>query len=116
MQIAMVEYDKGNSSELTFKRLMKALEIARPWGWPTVAAVTWRFVNITLSNTGKFEEAKICAKEMRDIYVKLPPSSDDMMRGLRNSSSLMCQSNHVVMETSLLEHLEIRWPHIYIVV
>ena len=45
--------------------------------------------------------------------MKLPPSSDDMMRGLRNSSSLMCQSNHVVMETSLLEHLEIRWPHIY---
>lgn len=32
MQIAVVEYDKGNSSELTFKRLMKALEIARPWG------------------------------------------------------------------------------------
>ena len=58
----------------------------------------------------------MCAKEMRDIYMKLPPSSDDMTRGLRNSSSLMCQSNHVVMETSLLEHLEIRWPHIYIVV
>ena len=115
MQIAMVECDKGNSSELTFKRLMKALEIARrvyPGDDPRLLQLL-EFANITLSNTGKFEEAKICAKEMRDIYVKLLPSSDDMMRGLRNLLNLMCQSNHVVMETRLLDCLENRWPHIY---
>ena len=118
MQIAKLEYQKGNSSEFAFKRLMKALEIARrvyPGDDPQLLHLL-ELANVTLSNNGKFKEAKMCAKEMRDIYMKLPPSSDDMMRGLRNSSRLMCQSNHVVMETSFQEHLEIRWPHIYIVV
>ena len=115
MNVATAEYQKGNSSELMFKRLMKALEIARrvyPGDDPKLLHLL-ELANIVLSKYGKFEEAKICAKEMRDIYVKLPPSSDDMMRGLRNSFSLMCQSDHVLTETNLLEHLEIRWPHIY---
>ena len=115
MNVATLEYQKGNSSELAFKRLMKALEIARrvyPGDDPKLLHLL-ELANIVLSKHGKFEEAKICAKEMRDIYVKLPPSSDDMMRGLRNSFSLMCQSNHVLTETGLLEHLDIRWPHIY---
>ena len=115
MNVATAEYQKGNSSELTFKRLMKALEISRrvyPGDDPKLLHLL-ELANIVLSKYGKFEEAKICAKEMRDIYVKLHPSSDDMIRGLRNSLSLMCQSNHVFTETKLLEHLEIRWPHIY---
>ena len=115
MNVAMLEYQKGNSSELAFKRSMKALEIARrvyPGGDPKLLHLL-ELANIVLSKHGKFEEAKICAKEMRDIYVKLPPSSDDMMRGLRNSFSFMCQSNNVFTETNLLEHLDIRWPHIY---
>ena len=43
----------------------------------------------------------------------LPPSSDDVVRGLRTSCRLMCQSNHIAMETGSLEYLENRWPHIY---
>ena len=115
MRVATVEYKRGKSSELAFKRLMKALEIARrvyPGDDPKLLHLL-ELANAALSSNGKFKEAKICAKEMRDIYVKLPPSSDDMMRGLRNSLSFMCQSNHAVTETSLLEHLEIKWPHIY---
>ena len=94
---------------------MKALEIARrvyPGDDPKLLPLL-ELANIVLSKHGKFEEAKICAKEMRGIYVKLSPSSDDMMRGLRNSLSFMCQSNNVLTETHLLEHLDIRWPHIY---
>ena len=115
MRVATVEYKRGKSSELAFKRLMKALEIARrvyPGDDPKLLHLL-ELANAALSSNGKFKEAKICAKEMRDIYVKLPPSSDDMMRGLRNSLSFMCQSNHAVTETSLLEQLEIKWPHIY---
>ena len=115
MNVATLEYQKGNSSELAFKRLMKALEIARrgyPGDDPKLLPLL-ELANIVLSKHGKLEEAKQCAKEMRDIYVKLPPSSDDMMRGLRNSLSFMCQSNNVLAETNLLEHLDIRWPHIY---
>ena len=115
MNVARLEYQKGNNSELAFKRLMKALEIARrvyPRDDPKLVPLL-ELANIVLSKHGKFEEAKICAKEMRDIYMKLPPSSDDMMRGLRNSLSFMCQSNNVLAETNLLEHLDIRWPHIY---
>ena len=115
MRVAVVEYESGKSSELAFKRLMKGLEIARrvyPGDDPKLLHLL-ELANAMLSYNGKFKEAKICAKEMRDIYVKLPPSSDDMIRGLRNSLSLMCQSSHVVMETRLLDFLENRWPHIY---
>ena len=114
MRIAMSEYLKGNSSELMFKRLMKALEIARvyPGDDPQLLHLL-ELANITLSNIGKFKEAKMCAKEMRDIYMKMPPSSDDVVRGLRTSCTLMCQSNHIAMETDSLENLENRWPHIY---
>ena len=92
MNVATLEYQKGNSSEFAFKRLIKALEIARrvyPGDDPKLLPLL-ELANVVLSKHGKFEEAKICAKEMRDIYVKLPPSSDDMMRGLRNSLSFMC--------------------------
>ena len=115
MRIAMSEYLKGNSSELMFKRLMKALEIARrvyPGDDPQLLHLL-ELANITLSNRGKFKEAKMCAKEMRDIYMKIPPSSDDVVRGMRTSCTLMCQSNHIAMETDSLENLENRWPHIY---
>ena len=115
MRIAMSEYLKGNSSELMFKRLMKALEIARrvyPGDDPQLLHLL-ELANITLSNIGKFKEAKMCAKEMRDIYMKLPPSSDDVVMGLRKFSSFMCQSNHIAMEAGSLENLENRWPHIY---
>ncbi|CAH3188890.1 unnamed protein product [Porites lobata] len=115
MKMAMVEYRKGNKDELVFKRLMKSLEMARrlyPWDHPMFLQVLECAI-FMFSSTGKFKEAEICAKEMRDINMKLPPSSDDMMMGLRNHFSLMCQTNHVVMETYLLERLENRWPHIY---
>ena len=115
MRIAMSEYLKGNSSESMFKRLMKALEIARrvyPGDDPQLLHLL-ELANITLSNIGKFKEAKMCAKEMRDIYMKIPPSSDDVVRGLRTSCTLMCQSNCIAMETDSLENLENRWPHIY---
>ena len=69
--------------------------------------------NFTLFSNGKFKEAKICAKEMRDIYVRLPSSSDEMMIGMRNHYSFLSQLNHVAMETFLLEQLEKTWPHIY---
>ncbi|XP_073242021.1 uncharacterized protein [Porites lutea] len=115
MQIATLEYQKGNSSELAFNRLMKALEIARrvyPGDDPQLLHLL-ELANVTLSNNGKFKEAKMCAKEMRDIYMKLPPSSDDVVMGLRKFSNFRCQSNHVAMETGSLENLENRWPHIY---
>ena len=115
MKMAVVEYRKGNKDELAFKRLMKSLEMARrvyPWDHPTFLQVL-EYAIFMLSNTGKFKEAEMCAKEMRDINMKLPPSSDDRMKGLRNYFSLMCQSNHIDMETFLLERLENRWPHIY---
>ena len=115
MQIAKLEYQKGNSSEFAFKRLMKALEIARrvyPGDDPQLLHLL-ELANVTLSDNGKFKEAKMCAKEMRDIYMKLPPSSDDVVMGLRKFSSYRCQSNHIAMETGSLENLENRWPHIY---
>ena len=115
MKIAELEYQKGNSSELAFKRVMKALEIARrvyPGDDPKLLLLL-EMANVTLSNNGKFKEAKMCAKEMRDIYMKLPPSSDDVVMGLRKFSSFMCQSNHIAMEAGSLENLENRWPHIY---
>ena len=115
MQIAKLEYQKGNSSEFAFKRLMKALEIARrvyPGDDPQLLHLL-ELANVTLSDNGKFKEAKMCAKEMRDIYMKLPPSSDDVVMGLRKFSSYRCQSNHKAMETGSLENLENRWPHIY---
>ena len=55
MRIAMSEYLKGNSSELMFKRLMKALEIARrvyPGDDPQLLHLL-ELANITLSNRGK---------------------------------------------------------------
>ena len=115
MKIAMFEHNKGNKAELAFKRVMKSLEIARrvyPGGDPQLLHLL-EFATTILSSTGKFKEAKMCAKEMRDFYMKLPPSSDDMVNGLRNSFSFMSHLNHVYMETYLLKLLENRWPHIY---
>ena len=114
MTIATLEYHKGNSFESAFKRLMKSLEIARrfPWDDPKLLQLL-ELANFTLFSNGKFKEAKICAKEMRDIYVKLPSSSDEIMIGMRNHCSFLSQLNHVAMETFLLEQLENRWPHIY---
>ena len=71
------------------------------------------FATGILSSNGKFTEAKMCAKEMRDFYMKLPPSFDDMMNGLRNIFSFMSHLNHVFMETHLPELLENISPHIY---
>ena len=115
MKIAMFELKKGNKAELALKRVMKSLEIARrvyPGSDPKLLQLL-EFATTILSSTGKFKEAKMCAKEMRDLFMKLPPSSDDMVNGLRNSFSFMSHLNHVYVETYLLELLENRWPHIY---
>ena len=115
MTIATLEYQKGNSFESAFKRLMKSLEFARrrfPRDDPKLLQLL-ELANFTLFSNGKFKEAKICAKEMRDIYVKLPSSSAEIMIGMRNHCSFLSQLNHVAMETFLLEQLEKTWPHIY---
>ena len=114
MTIATLEYHKGNSFESAFKRLMKSLEIARrfPRDNPKLLQLL-ELANFTLFSNGRFKEAKICAKEMRDIYVKLPSSSDEIMIGMRDHCSFLSQLNHVATETFLLEQLENRWPHIY---
>ena len=115
MTIATLEYHKGNSFESAFKRLMKSLDIARrrlPRDDPKLLQLL-ELANFTLFSYGKFKEAKICAKEMRDIYVKLPSSSDEIIIGMRNHCNFLSRLNHVATETFLLEQLENRWPHIY---
>ena len=115
MRIAMLECNKGKKAELACKRVMKSLEIARrviPWENPKFLQLL-EFAIIILSSTGKFEEAKMCAKETRDIYMKIPLSSNDMMKGPGNFCSFMSHLNYLFTETHLLEVLENRWPHIY---
>ena len=115
MRIAMLECNKGKKAELAFKRVMKSLEIARrviPWDNPKFLQLL-EFAIIILSSTGKFEEAKMCAKETRDICMKLPLWSNVMMKGPGNCCSFMSHLNYVFTETHLFELLENRWPHIY---
>ena len=115
MKIAMYEHKKVNKAELTFTRVMKSLEIARrvmPRDNATFLELLECATGI-LSSIGKVTEAKMCAKEMRDFDMKLPPSSGDTMNRLRNTFSFLSDLNHVGMETHLQELLENKWPHIY---
>ena len=69
--------------------------------------------SVILYDSGNVKESKMCAKEMRDISMMLPPWSDDMGYGIHASLSHFCESNHEDLKDILLESLEYRCPHIH---